>query len=218
MSWPRQNKLPGGLSENNRLKQVRNPRNIFNFKNKNQIEIPYVKVQLKKGDVIIFDQRTIHCVQNNFPQFQRRLMTILLGKNAFDFPDGHLLLKDNTREELMTELIDLVINERNHIGCDPYGPKIMNSDFVNSNHFISITKSGNSEKYDTGSIKFGTDGLFKSALDFSYYAKIGARYRLKSDSLNDSISKVADSNAQDFSYEDVHLGINAQNIKFFEYK
>jgi ectoine hydroxylase-related dioxygenase (phytanoyl-CoA dioxygenase family) len=218
MSWPRQNKLPGGLSENKRLHQVRNPRNIFNIKNKNHIDIPSAKVILKKGDVIIFDQRTIHCVQNNFPQLQRRLMTILLSKNAFDFPDNHLHLINNTREELMREVVDLVVSERNHIGCEPYGNHIMNSDFINSNHFISIAKSDNAEKFDTGSIKYGKNCFFKSVVDFNYYANIGMKYRIESDSLNDSTEKFVDGKAQDFSYEDVHLGINAQNIKFFDYK
>ena len=223
MSWPMQNKLPGGLSENARLDKSENPRNIFTsifkkyFTDKKEIKIPHVELNLNKGDLVIFDHRAVHCVQNNFPKFQRRLMTILLSKNAFDFNENHYLLQKYSKEELMSEIVDLVVNERNHIGCPPYGDALLNSEFVNSNHFIKIESSNkNHGKYDRGSFRTSYKNIFTSDLDFKKYELIGKQYREKLNKVNYEMKLEKDKNASQYSYEDVHLGINAQNIKDFE--
>ncbi len=208
MSWPMQNRHPGGLAENGRLPHARNPRDVFN-NTQTKFEIPHVQVKLTKGDIILFDHRCVHAVQNTWPRFQRRLMTILLSKNAHDFTENHHLLTKFTRDELMSEIVDLVVNERNHIGCPPYGEPLENSSFVDSNHFIDITKKGPSKKYDAGSFKL-SDGARKSYdLDFEKYSNIGSAYRASFE----KAEGVSHSNSQNFSYENVHLGINSQNIE-----
>ena len=218
MSWPIQNKRKGGLSENGRLHQLSNPRDIFRKTRKGEITVPSIKLKINKGDIILFDQRAVHCVQNNFPKFQRRLMTLLLSKNAYDFSDSHPNLQNSSRSELMQEIVDLVVNERNHIGCDPYGNALLETSFTESNHFIKIEKSSNSDRFDKGSFKLKNGELLEFHLDLTKYNAIGRSYRDRINSGNLSDTQQRDKHSQDFSYEDAHLGINAQNIKNFEYE
>jgi hypothetical protein len=219
MSWPMQNKMPGGLSENDRIHPCVNPRAGFverwlRFNKEKQVQVPHVKLKVGRGDLIIFDHRAVHCVQNNFPKFQRRLMTILLSKNAFDFKDDHYLLQRNSRPELMQEIVDLVVGERNHIGCPPYGSAILDTDFVRSTHFIDITKSlPGSKSYDQGSFAFEDGTKFVSNVDFPHYESIGNNYRRASLDASAAVKLQTDNNTESYGYANVHLGINAQNIK-----
>ena len=233
MSWPMQNKFPGGMNENSFLPISENPRQSYlaqkwqNLKNyfsrkSDNIKIPHVSVKLNRGDVVIFDQRLIHCVESNFPIVPRRLLTILLSKNAFEFSDDHYLIKSgHSRQELMREVVDLVVSERNHIKIDAYGPAIRNHPLVSSPHFIEISKitdanTHESERFNFGRFKcsdkirqkFGIEE-FSSRLDTRRYAEIGRKFRQET---NDNDKDSADVYAESYSYEDAHLGINAQNI------
>jgi hypothetical protein len=134
----------------------------------------------------------------------------LLSKNAFDFPKNHHLLKKFSADELMGEVVDLIVNERNHIGCPPYGDALSRTDFVRSNHFVAMNKMGN-EKYNVGEFSLDGGTIKRYELDFKMYAGIGSDYRSRF-----SERSVDHSNSQSFSYGDVHLGINAQNIVFDE--
>ena len=107
----------------------------------------------------------------------------------------------------MSELTDLIVNERNHIGCEPYGNALKKVNFSQGSHFINIQRE-KSEKYNVGSFKLKDGVVKKYNLDFEKYSAIGASYR---DKCNKSDS-VRHSNSQNFSYENVHLGINAQNL------
>jgi hypothetical protein len=217
-----QNKKIGGLSENNRIPHVYNPRDFFinslrrYFSREKLIEVPHVMLKLGRGDLVIFDHRAVHCVENNWPKFKRRLMTVLISRNAFDFPENHYLLKVNTRESLMREIIDLVVAERNHIKCPPYGEALMKTNFVKTNNFIHIESTSSDGIYNLGTILNPAGGEFKSEFDFDYYAKIGSNYRSYFDSLNRNVKGVIDLNSQNYSYADVHLGINSQNLKDIE--
>jgi len=207
MSWPMQNRHPGGLAENDRFPLSKNPRDIFN-KDQTKFDIPHVQVKLNKGDLVIFDHRCVHAVQNTWPRFQRRLLTVLLSKNAYDLSDKHHLIKKFSREELMSEITDLIVNERNHIGCPPYGEALQQSSFTQSNHFIEIQKN-ESQKYNKGVFKLMSGEVKSYDLKFDRYSNIGSIYR----SYLDRVDAVSHSNSQNFSYENVHLGINAQNIQ-----
>ena len=211
IAWPMLNKKPGGMSENYRLPNTKNPRDIFSLKNKmfKNKDIPHIELTLKKGDLILFDHRAMHCVQNNFPSFQRRLMTILISKNANDFSDNHYSLKENTRESLMREVVDLVVSERNHIGCPPWGEFI--GPIKDSNHFINIEKTTDSQEYNQGSFRTSQGVEYMSILDKSHYADIGKSFREYSDGISDVNSNTTNKEAS-YSYDDVHLGINSQNI------
>ena len=219
MSWPMQNRKPGGLSENDRIHPCENPRagileRWFGSSTEKQIKVPHVKLKVGRGDLILFDHRAVHCVQNNFPRFQRRLMTVLLSKNAFDFKANHYLLERNSASEVMSEIVDLVVGERNHIGCPPYGLALSKTDFVNSTHYIDISKSVSSDKlYDRGSFIKDDGEIFVSTMDFKRYEAIGKSYRQKSLNDNAEVALKIDNNTSEFGYADVHLGINAQNIR-----
>ena len=233
MSWPMQNKFPGGMNENSFFPFSENPRQnylsqklqrlkqIFSKKSA-CIKIPHVSVKLNKGDAIIFDQRLIHCVEANFPIVPRRLLTILLAKNAYEFSNDHYLIKSGyTREELTKEIIDLVISERNHIKTNAYGKAIFNHPFSKSHHFIKISKvsdaSANEEEiFNYGQFKFSDKiqnkhGIsdFSSRFDGKKYAVTGKKFRQE---MHDATKISLDTSAQGYIYADTHLGINAQNI------
>ena len=220
MSWPMQNKTPSGLNENNRIPTIKNPRDLLKlsnlFKRSNSFDVPHIELKVGKGDLVLFDHRALHCVQSTWPRFQRRLLTFLIGKNAFDFPENHYALSHHTKDALMIDLIDLVVNERNHIGCEPWGKALLKTDFIRTTHFIEILKTPNSDKYNLGKVRLESGDLFKSDLDFEHYSKIGKSYREDFENRNSSVAKVKDIGAQEFSYKDVHLGINSQNIRNFE--
>ncbi|HEU5048623.1 MAG TPA: phytanoyl-CoA dioxygenase family protein [Rickettsiales bacterium] len=226
MAWPMQNKHPGGLAENDFLPMTQNPRrhpitfltdyfkDLFGM-NTQFPDVPHVEVKVSKGDVVLFDQRLIHCVQSNFPPFSRRLLTVLLSKNAYEFSDDHYLLKSgNTRESLMREVVDLVVSERNHIACPAYGDAMYEHPFSKGKHFISIDKiqtntPADESKYNVGSFELEGGERFTSVLDVNHYAAIGAKYRQDA---GENQKDKKDILAQQYSYGDVHLGINAQNI------
>ena len=215
ISWPLQNKNPTGMNENDFIPRIVNPRKGFSVKDifiwKEKFDVPHTKLRIRKGDLVIFDQRIMHCVETSLPQVTRRLMTFLIAKNAFDFPGSHELFDTYTREEIMTDLLDLVVNERNHIGCPPWGNEYEKCDLVNSNHYIKIEKTDGSEKYNRASIQAGDDGVFQSTVDFEYYSRLGSEYRSK---FADAQKSVKDKHAKEFSCQDVHLGINCQNLKW----
>lgn len=222
MSWPMQNKNPSGLSENNRLPPIKNPRDYFSIKNlfkksEFNMDVPHVSIKLGKGDLLLFDHRALHCVETTFPKFQRRLLTFLVSKNAYDFDKKHYALEKNSKKDLMTDLVDLIVNERNHIGCKPWGDELLKTDFVNSNHYIDIKKSKKDGKYDIGSFKIsGNTKPFVSKLDFNKYENIGSTYKSFFESKNKDMYEKNDKGSQKFSYQNVHLGINSQNIKDIE--
>ena len=107
MSWPMQNKTPSGMNENNRLPVIKNPRDLFSWRNffggNKKFDVPHIELSVGRGDLVLFDHRSLHCVQSTWPRFQRRLLTILIGKNAYDFSDSHYCFQRYGKEELMTD-------------------------------------------------------------------------------------------------------------------
>ncbi|MGB0637020.1 MAG: hypothetical protein ACPGN6_06395 [Gammaproteobacteria bacterium] len=215
VSWPMQNLRESGMTENNFLPEIVNPRkkrsffNLFKRK-KDAFDVPHVKLKIGNRDLLIFDQRMMHCVESSFPQVARRLLTFLISKNAFDLPPEHATLKQYSREEVMVDLLDLIVNERNHLGCEPWGKYYDSSSLANTNHYIKIDKVGNSEKFNRGAIVLDNGDQFESVIDFEKYATIGQEYRQRYSGAEKSSGNTL---AQGFSYQDVHLGINSQNIK-----
>ncbi len=214
ISWPMQNKKPSGMNENEHIPDIINPREKFKFFGRfsktDAFDVPHVKIKVKKGDLVIFDQRMLHCVETSYPQTTRRLMTFLISKNAFDLPAEHESLEKFTRQEIMTDLLDLIVNERNHIGCQPWGAAYEESELSGSNHYIKIEKSDGSDLYNKAS-GWTSEGLyFECKVDFGRYALLGASYRQKFVGAEKAKN---DHMAQAYGYHDVHLGINCQNIK-----
>jgi ectoine hydroxylase-related dioxygenase (phytanoyl-CoA dioxygenase family) len=226
IAWPMQNKIPGGMSENEFLPVLRNPRRSVGDSikawikdvlglQKDMPQVPHVSLNVSKGDVIIFDQRMIHCVAPTWPQFSRRLLTMLFSKNAYAFSDDHFLLKQGyTREALMTEIVDLVVSERNHINCPAYGDAMYNHPFSKSKNFITVEKQvtntdSDTSRYNVGSFPLPDGKAFVSKLNVQRYAGIGADYRKNfsnDDGAGDKLSAA-------YTYGDVHMGVNAQNIR-----
>ena len=215
ISWPMQNKLPSGMNENEFIPKIVNPRAkrrplSFLWKSKDRFDVPHVKLKIESGDLVIFDQRLMHCVESTYPKVTRRLMTFLISKNAFDLASEHELLEKYTREEIMVDLLDLIVNERNHIGCPPWGSEFERNCITDTTHYIKISKSLGSALYDTSKIKLADGSTFTSVVDFEKYASIGKKYREGFEGANKNVVDVL---AQEFGYKDVHLGINSQNIK-----
>ena len=136
-------------------------------------------------------------------------MTLLISKNAFDFSDNHYSLKNNTRESLMREVVDLVVSERNHIGTPPWGDYI---DLIkDTNNYINIEKTEGSSEYNKGSFCTSDGYKFISQMDMDFYAKKGKEYREHIEKLNPSEADRTN-NEMHYSYGDVHLGVNCQNV------
>ena len=121
----------------------------------------------------------------------------------------------------MREILDLVVSERNHIGIKPYGAAIYDHPISKSEHFIAIEQRGQdgaeeSKKYNYAHFTF-SDALrkrsgqteFSSQLDESHYAEIGKKLR---EGREAGEKDKGDKYAQSYTYQDVHLGVNAQNI------
>jgi hypothetical protein len=199
MAWPMPNKLPGGLGENGWLPETRNPRSPYIEQIlMHAADIPHVELTINQGDLIIFDHRAVHCVQTTKPEVPRRLLTVLLSENAFE-------TKIAEAPALMREIVDLVVSERNHIGCDAWGSAILNHAFSKSKHFIHIWKNLHdpSLRYDAGRF-YGSEYF----LCQEHYAATGKAYREKMG----ATEAKTDGASQGYSYGDVHLGINAQNV------
>lgn len=90
MSWPMQNKTPSGMNENNRLPTIKNPRALINWRSlfglDKKFDVPHIELKIGKGDLVLFDHRSLHCVQSTWPRFQRRLLTFLIGEKCLRFP------------------------------------------------------------------------------------------------------------------------------------
>lgn len=223
MSWPMQNKKPSGLSENGFLPPVSNPRDGYysRFKEKirrflglkvSTIHVPHIALKLGRRDLLFFDHRSIHCVETNFPNVSRRLLTMLVSKNPYDFPENHYLFERGyTKDGLLREVVDLVVNERNHIGIPAYGDVMKDLPFAKSKHFLKIDKveNGSPVRYNRGTLPLPKGKVFTSVLDELHYANIGINYRTRFDS---AINKSPDPFSQAFGYGDVHTGINSQRI------
>lgn len=214
ISWPMQNKNPSGMNENDYIPDVINPRRRFGFlsilRGKNAFDVPHIKIKIRRGDLILFDQRCLHCIETSYPRVTRRLMTFLIAKNSYDLPENHEALERHSRDEIMKDLLDLIVNERNHIGCPPWGQFYENSTLAHSNHYIKISKVDGAAQYNHASIHTSSGLSFESKLNFEYYAKIGEQYRQR---YSKSVRSPGDRMAESFSYDDVHLGINSQNIR-----
>lgn len=210
ISWPMQNKNPGGMNENDYLPDITNPRSKFSaFSSlfpQRKFDVPHVKVKIKPGDVVLFDQRLMHCAESNYPRAARQLLTFLVAPNAdkddrFDYPSCD-------KKEVFGELLDLIVNERNHIGIEPWGKELLKTDFVNTKHFINIEKTGDSDRWNSALVKDG-DYSYSRSVDFNKYVEVAQKYKkmvgINTKDENDVLT-------QDFSYGDVHLGINALNV------
>jgi hypothetical protein len=202
MMWP----LPcqdyhDGMSENNFLVRIKNPREFFERFTKKLKSVPSVKVKLKKGDALIFNTSLPHNLSQGFPDVDIKMMSILFAPNPLDNNSSDLAKDD------LDYLIDLMVNERNQCNVEPYGPELMKHDFfTRKNHFIDVFKSN--DKYVGGSLVF--DGLkHERFIPFEYYADLGMKYR-KSFS-----SKLIGSKASTVfgSYSDEHLGIVCRFLK-----
>jgi hypothetical protein len=93
---------------------------------------PYVRIKQCPTSIVLFDQRTIHCVQKPFPNRPQLLATALFARDIDDdlwwenFKSS--LPNDNafTKTELYSELIALFVGERRMIGCSDYGQALKN--------------------------------------------------------------------------------------------
>ena len=196
MMWP----LPSqdfhdGMSEKKFFNRIKNPRQYFErFSNKLK-DVPHVKVNLKKGDALIFNTALPHCLSQGFPDIDIKMMSILFAPNPLENGYG------DTAKEDLDYLIDLMVNERNHCKVEPYGPELEAHEiFQEHNHFIDVIENNNS--YIGGSLFF--NGLkHERKIPFDFYKKIGEHYRsIVSDKI---IGR--NQNTVFGSYSDEHLGI-----------
>ena len=190
-----------GLSEKGFFRRIKNPRQYFERFSSKLKDVPHVKVNLKKGDALIFNTALPHNLSEGFPNLNIDMMSILFAPNPLETEDSEVAKED------LDYLIDLMVNERNHCKVEPYGPKLMEHEiFKEENHFIEMLERDGS--YIGGTLYF--DGLkHERLIPFDYYEELGRQYR------NSVSKKLLDKDPGTVfgSYSDVHLGIL---VRFFK--
>jgi hypothetical protein len=210
-NWPMPSDLQNGLSDRNYLPLINNPKNIFNFDKSYQI--PHVSLKLKFGDALFFDQRNYHCLSPNFLRTDLKMMSFLISQNPYNYAKSHPLLKNNLKEELASRVIDLMVSERNHCKCDPYGRFLINSNFYkyNKNHFINVAPKNKLNKFYKGSINLPTNGLFSSEININTYKKVGISHKERF-RLRPIKHKESNGLATSYFFDDTHLGLMSDQI------
>lgn len=122
-SWPKASYY-GGMSETGYLPQTLSPKlNFFSreIKKYSQPDVPHQIVEFNMGDVMIFDDRALHCVYRPLFPKVRRLITLLFNEMA-TIRRTHVSEKiDHSEESINNELRVLKQLECNQYNVPCYG-------------------------------------------------------------------------------------------------
>jgi ectoine hydroxylase-related dioxygenase (phytanoyl-CoA dioxygenase family) len=162
-SWPRSAHL-GGLSEKGFFPTTINPNSfkagLSRFINAN--EIPHIIVPFKKGDLLIFDNRTIHCVYRPFIPKIRRLVTLIFTDYPTNDYKHPALNADLSFSEINKEVMKLKEFEVLNYNVPAVG-KLIKDFFIAHNYdsYIDSFKDlyPNNEKAWAGYHKMQSDDL-----------------------------------------------------------
>jgi hypothetical protein len=124
----------GGLNENEYFPETVKPsswQKIFKKKN----ELPHVVIKFNKGDILLFDDRAIHCVYAPLFPKARKLITVLFC----EFPA-------DDRKNIASENIALKKMECSQYSCAPYGKNIQS--FFAANGLENMAQKFRDIEYD----------------------------------------------------------------------
>lgn len=170
LAWPFGETVDGGMNERSYFPRTESPRGdllkrMWSRLVKRKFELPYARLKVRHGDVVIFDQRAIHVVEKTVPQVTRRLLTLLFAENPKSLPDKHYTINPGrklTREEMSKEISGLFWLERELIKIPPYGKYVDKKHPLYPNHLftakltdkVEIDKSVNIDQYQQYADKF----------------------------------------------------------------
>ncbi len=137
LEWPLATETISGLGANNFLPIFDSPRQNPIRRKLRQlrgryISPPYVKIKQCPTSLVLFDQRTIHCVQKPFPNRPQLLATALFARDIDDdlwwnsFRSSVPASDSFSQKELYSELLSLFVAERRTIDCTDYGDILKN--------------------------------------------------------------------------------------------
>lgn len=174
LAWPFGETVEGGMNERNFFPHTPSPRQpllraLWYRLVRRKFQLPYARLHVRRGDIVIFDQRAIHVVERTIPQVTRRLLTLLFAENPKSLPNKHYTLnppKVMTREKLSKEIDSLFWLERELIKIPPYGKYIDQNHNLYPKHLFTSKISSNEEaspidltQYSAYTEKFNDPGM-----------------------------------------------------------
>lgn len=195
LAWPFGETRDGGMNERGFFPHTPSPRQPL-FKSirrrifGRRFQLPYTRLRVKRGDIVLFDQRAIHVVERTVPRVTRRLLTLLFAENPKSISQKHYLLnpvKEMTRDKLSKEIDSLFWLERELIKIPPYGKYIDQNHPLYPKHLFTSKISSSEED---------------SPIDLSQYSA----YRDKFD----------DQQMKNILYTNNMLGFNLSHIRDIE--
>lgn len=128
VAWPEPDPL-GGLNESGLLPETRSPKHsiLANLFRKHSLpDIPHHIIEFSEGDLLVFDDRAIHCVYAPIIPKPRRLITLLFT----EYYDRQPTTSSNTFNFSMESINDEVIQLKQW-ECDHYSIPTYPSNFIN---------------------------------------------------------------------------------------
>jgi hypothetical protein len=126
-AWPEPASL-GGLNENALLPNTKSPNKSFfrNLISKNNLpDIPHHIIEFNEGDLLVFDDRALHCVYAPMLPKPRRLITLLFT----EYKDADRIIAANSisfdKNSINSELISLKQMECNQYSVNAYPEQLI---------------------------------------------------------------------------------------------
>lgn len=130
-AWP-DSAYAGGLNETGLLPETKSPKNslISNVLKKSLPDIPHHIIEFNAGDLLVFDDRSLHCVYSPIIPKPRRLITLLFT----EYLDSDRITTSNQLDYSMQKVNDEICllkqMECNQYSVDAYPASLLN--FLNS--------------------------------------------------------------------------------------
>ena len=146
LGWPFGNTQTGGLNERKFFPFMPSPRERFSQPiDKFSFQTPHQALEINERDIVIFDQRMLHCVEEVSPVTPRMLCTALFTANP-ETVERDPFYTEYLRscsafhgrtidaKAMDSELKTLFWAERDQIGCTAYGPFIGLNSYLYPDH------------------------------------------------------------------------------------
>jgi len=165
LGWPFGNTQTGGLNERGYFPFMPSPRERFSAPIEEfSFQTPHQALELGERDIVVFDQRMLHCVEEVQPVSPRMLCTALFTSSPHAICQdpfyaeylktaSSLHDREVNAEAMKSELETLFWAERDQIGCPAYGPYIGLNHRLYPDHLAcDITEVGSLFPFSTESI------------------------------------------------------------------
>lgn len=148
LGWPFGNSKTSGLNEREFFPEIPSAREVFSAPTSLRgFNVPHQTIAIEERDIILFDQRLLHVVEEVKPVSPRMLCTALFTSNPSSVIDD-IFYRDYFRsvsryfdrkvdaDYLRSELNTLFWAERDQIGCSAYGPFVLLNEHLSEKHLM----------------------------------------------------------------------------------